>query len=274
LPYWAFGFHFSREMADNSPIGIFDSGVGQLSILKETKKILPKENFIIFADYAHHPFGQKTNFQIKKYTLDACKFLQGKHNIKLLIVACNTASVAALEFLRKKIKIATIGVVPAVKPAFEKSKNIRVAIMSTVATAESSYLDRLIQEFANPKNVLKLDCPGLEAAIEASNNKEIDKLLGIYTEKIKRFKAKTVVLGCTHYPLIKNLIAKKLPSEIVLIDSGKAIAKRIKEILTRSDQLSQERLNDIFYTTKDPKIFAKRVSNFLKYKVIANHVVV
>lgn len=254
---------------NNQPIGFFDSGVGQLSILIETKKLLPRENFVIFADQSHNPYGEKTQDQIKKYATDATIFLLRNNRIKILVLACNTATVLALDHLRKKFDIPIIGTVPAVKPAFSASKNKKIAIMSTPATAKSVYLADLINQFGNKNQVLTISCAGLEEAIEILDTMAIDKLLKKYLRKVKKFEADVVVLGCTHYPLIKSQIERSIGPKIKVIDSGSAIAKRIKEILEAASQLSSKYRGDIYYTTGNPKIFSKVASALLDKKIKA-----
>lgn len=255
---------------NNSPLGFFDSGVGLLLVLKETQKILPKENFVIFADQEHNPYGEKTKSQIKRYAKDATNFLIKKHQIKMMVLACNTATVLALESLREKFDIPIVGTVPAVKPAFEGSEDTRVAIMSTPATAKSKYLTSLIKDFGDNSRTLKVGCAGLEEAIEYGNEIEIKKTLDFYLAKINKFKPDVIVLGCTHYPLIKNKIARVLP-QVSIIDSSAAIARRIRDILTVANSLSKKKIGDIYYTTGDPRIFSKIAGNLLKSKIEAQY---
>lgn len=255
---------------NNSPIGFFDSGVGLFSILKETKKLLSRENFVIFADQGHNPYGEKTKSQIKRFAQDATNFLIKKHKIKMMVLACNTATVLALESLRKKFDIPIVGTVPAVKPAFGTSKDTRVAIMSTPATAKSKYLASLIKDFGDNSRTLKVGCAGLEEAIEYGNERLIFATLDFYLAKIKKFKPDVVVLGCTHYPLVKNRIESSLP-KVKIIDSSQAIARRIKGILIRTNLLSKKKIGDIYYTTGDPRIFSKITGDLLKSKIEAEY---
>lgn len=252
---------------NNNPIGFFDSGVGLLSVLAETKKLLTHENFVIFADQGNNPFGEKSEKQIKNYATDATKFLIKKHNIKMMVLACNTATVLALDHLRKKFGIPIVGTVPAVKPAFKNSKSVKVAIMSTPATVKSKYLSDLVDEFGRVANTLKIGCNGLEEAIEILDYKKIDDLLKRHLAKVKSFKADVIVLGCTHYPLIKSKIQNSLGKDIKVIDSGQAIARRIKQVLSGNQLLSKSRREDLFYTTGNPKQFSKVACILLRQTV-------
>ena len=254
---------------NNNPIGFFDSGVGQLSILNEVKKLLPGENYAIYADQANNPLGQKTPTQIRKLTAEATSYLIKKHSIKAMVIACNTASVLGLDYLREKFNIPIVGTVPAVKAAFAGSKKSKVVVMSTPATSKSKYLDDLIKKYGDKSRTLKLGCAGLEEAIEVLNKNTINKLLGTYADRIKKFGPNIVVLGCTHYPLIKNKIQKELGIGIKVIDSGKAIALRVKEILKKDRLFSGKKEKDYYYTTGDPELFSKIASTLIKYKILA-----
>lgn len=258
----------SFNAMNNNPIGFFDSGVGLFSILKVTKKILPKENFVIFADQGHNPYGEKSPRSIKKYVLTATNFLIKKHQIKMLVLACNTATVWAVGYLRKKFAIPIVGTVPAVKPAFAVSEKAKVAIMCTPATARSRYLDNLVKDFGQSTHTLKVGCAGLEEAIEYLNDRAIKKTLDFYLAKVKKFNPHVVVLGCTHYPLVKNRIRQALP-KVKIIDSGQAIARRISDVLARKNWLSKKKVADVYYTTGDPQVFSKVTAVLLRSKIAA-----
>lgn len=255
-------------MSNIKPIAFFDSGVGLFSIVKETKKLLPTENFLIFADQANNPYGEKSQKQIRKYAKKATEFLIKKHNIKMMVLASNTSTIYTLDLLRRKFQIPFVGVVPAIKPAAKNSKKSKIVVMSTAATTKSIYLEGLIQKFAPKSQVLKISCPGLVEAIEVFDKKKIDFLLDKYTQEIVKFKADVLVLGCTHYPLVKIKIKEKLPS-ILIIDSGKAVAKRIKRLLEQKNQKSTKKVKDIYYTTGNPENFSKISSRILKQPVRA-----
>lgn len=256
-------------MTSNNPIGFFDSGVGQLSILKEAKKLLPTESFVVYADQLNNPLGAKTEEQIKKFVLQACSFLVKKHNIKLMVIACNSASVFGLDYLRSNLEIPVVGTVPAVKKAGRITKTQRVVIMSTPATAKSPYLDELIKNYAKWCKVLKIGCAGLEEAIETLDKKEIAINLKKYIAKVKMFKPDVVVLGCTHYPLIKDEIKKELDPTVTVIDSGTAIAKRAKRLIDEGDLFSPQQLEDIYYTTGDTEIFSQVATILMGEKIVA-----
>jgi len=252
----------------NSPIGLFDSGVGGLSVLLEIRKLLPNETTIFLADQGHNPYGAKSAKELQDLSLRIANLLI-KFKIKLLVVACNTATCYAIDHLRKNFVIPVVGVAPAIKPAIKLSKKKRVAVMATPATANSNYLKGLIAKYSKGANVLNLGCRGLEEAIEYLSFDEIGSLLSFYTQKIKEFECDVVVLGCTHYPFFKKEIEIGLKRKVTVVDSGEAIARRVKEILKKSGSLSKEKNRDLYFTTGNPDKFSQVASQLLKYKVSA-----
>lgn len=260
-------------MQSKKPIGIFDSGVGGLSILKEIKKNLPNENLIFLADQKNVPYGLKNQKELEKITEKITQFLM-KYDIKMLVIACNTATCYALSHLRKKFNMPIIGVVPAIKPAAQKSKKSKIAVMSTPATANSAYLKNLIKEHATNTQVLRLGCEGLEDSIEELNYQRINASLPDYASKIKGFGADVLVLGCTHYPLIKDNIKKSLGHGISVIDSSQAVATRVEYILNQNKMLSSEKLSEAYYTTADILKFSEVASILLNCDVKAQKAVI
>jgi len=252
----------------NSPIGLFDSGVGGLSVFQEVKKLLPDKEYIFLADQAHMPYGRKTQKELQNLSERVVKFLLYR-NISLLVIACNTATCYALDYLRQKFNLPIIGVVPALKPAAGITKNNKIAIMSTPATAKSTYLKNLVKKFAKGKEVMLLGCKGLEDAVETLDQKTIKTLLDKYTKEICDFGADTIVLGCTHYSFLKAEIKVRVGSKIQILDSGKAIAKRTKQLLENSHSNTKKRINETFFTTGNPREFSQVASQLLKYKVQA-----
>ena len=251
----------------NKPIGFFDSGVGGLSVFLEVKKLLPKKEYIFFADQAHVPYGKKTPKELQKLSERIARFLLNK-NIGMLIVACNTATCYALDHLRQKFEIPIIGVVPALKPAAAITKNNKVAVMSTPATAKSAYLQNLVGQFAKDKEVLLLGCKGLEDAVEILDKKAIKLLLDRYTKEVCDFGADTIVLGCTHYPFLKKEIVARAGAKINIIDSGRAVASRVKQLSENTFGNTKNGLSETFFTTGDPAKFSQVASKLLKYKIV------
>jgi len=260
-------------MSDKRPIGVFDSGVGGLSILKELHKLLPKENFIFIADQANVPYGEKSQSQLCRLTSNISDFLI-KNDAKLIVVACNTATCNSIGFLRKKFAVPFVGTVPAIKTAAEKTRNKCVGIISTPSTSESGYLSDLISDHAQGVKVINMGCFGLENVVEKGdlNSKETELLLKKFLQPIKTAKADAIVLGCTHYPFLKTKIKAKLGSNVKIVDSGKAVAKRTLSILEDSDSLNTEGGNSYYLTTGDSKIFSNVASTLMRKTISAEHI--
>jgi len=259
-------------MVNKNPIGFFDSGVGQISILKEVEKLLPNESYVVLADEKHLPFGEKSKDSIEKYTGQAASFLIKTHKIKILVVACNTASVQALAHIRKYFEIPVVGTVPAIKPAFLKSKNKKITILATTATTKSDYLQNLVSIYAPGAKIQKIACPGLEEAIEKRNTLKIKHLVSGYAAKIQEFGSDALVLGCTHYPLIKKIFKQYLRKTVVIIDSSQGIAKKVKSDLKNMDALSDTDGFNYFYTTGNAEMFSQSCSFYLKREVVAKKI--
>jgi len=250
---------------DNRPIGIFDSGVGGLSILLEVQKLLPLENFIFVADQANVPYGGKTQVQLQSYADEIMAFFVQK-NVKAVIAACNTATVYAIDFLREKYKIPIIGTVPVVKTIANLTKTKQTAVFSTPATAQSPYLSDLINKFAPNVTVYKIGGTGLEELIETGNleNKQIDKILRESLEPLLEKRVDVIALGCTHYPFLRDKIEKIVGKNVQVVDSGGAVARRTKWILENNKILGNKRTEDFYYTTGDKNKFAKAITSLLK----------
>ena len=188
-------------MADSRSIGIFDSGVGGLSILREVKKYLPGESFIYLADQANNPYGGRSEKEIRKLSSKVISFLL-KEDVKLIIIACNTATVSSISYLRKKFDIPLIGVVPVVKTLSKYTKTGRVAVFSTPATSKSKYLTDLIKKFGGDAKVYRIGSSGLEHLIEQGeiSGSQIDKTIKKALEPVISENIDCIALGCTHYP--------------------------------------------------------------------------
>jgi len=250
---------------DNRPIGIFDSGVGGLSILQEVQKLLPLENFIFVADQTNVPYGGKTRKQLQSYADKIMAFLI-QQNVKAVIVACNTATVYTIDFLRERYKIPIIGTVPVVKTIANITKTKKTAVFSTPATAKSPYLQKLINKFAPNVTVYKIGGTGLEELIETGDleNKKIDKILRQSLEPLLKKQVDAIALGCTHYPFLRDKIQAIVGKNVQVVDSGGAVARRTKEILTNNKILGNKRTEDFYFTTGDRQKFKKAVKNLLK----------
>lgn len=255
---------------DTRPIGIFDSGVGGLSIYREIRKLLPKENYIFIADQHNIPYGEKSKDQLIVITDHLVKYLK-KQKVKLVVIACNTATCYVLEDLRKKYpSLNFVGTVPAVKPAAELSARKSIAVLSTPATSKSRYLSQLIDQYAPKVKVSNIGCYNLEDLIEKGliNSQKTKNLLKKYLDRASVQKPDYIVLGCTHYPFLKNTI-KRLSLGIKTIDSGKAIAKRVKDVLGKDGLNLKDEGSSVYLTTGRPTEFSRVASVLLKTGVEA-----
>lgn len=238
-------------------IGIFDSGVGGLTVYKELKKILPDAQFIYLADQKNVPYGIKSTKKIRQFTLKALKFLESK-NAGCIVIACNTASVSGLDYYRKYIKVPIIGLVPAIKPAAKKYK--KIAILSTPATSRSRELQEYIAQFSKNSQVKIIENSTLVSVVENADfeSKEINSA----SNKIKTLSVEAVVLGCTHFVFLLPYFKKDLP-DVEFFDSGSAVAIQTKKIYK---QVGNKK-TDIFYTTGSLTKFKSIIYSLLKLKV-------
>jgi glutamate racemase len=224
---------------NNNPIGIFDSGVGGISVLKHIHALLPHEDLIYLADSKYAPYGNKTAQEITQRCLILSDDLLQK-NVKAIVVACNTATAAAIDILRDTFDIPIIGMEPAVKPAAEASKNGVIGVLATVGTLKSAQFAALLESYGRNVKVVTQGCVGLVECIERGElvTPETKALIRLYTSPLLAEGADTIVLGCTHYPFVKQVIQDIVGKEITLIDTGAAVAKQLKRQLEENGLLS------------------------------------
>lgn len=235
------------NICKESPIGVFDSGLGGISVLAELISCLPKEKYIYFGDSINAPYGIRSTEEIKLLTLKAVNYLM-KYNIKALVIACNTATSAAINELRDSFEIPIIGMEPALKPAIERYRSKNIIVMATPVTLREQKFNNLIQQFNKPSNIIKLPCPGLVELIEASGGQSEDislYLKNIFAE-IDFSQVGSIVLGCTHYIFIKNSITKIIGRDIELIDGNKGTSKQLCRLLKETgDQNDYKNLTEV-----------------------------
>lgn len=222
---------------DNRPIGIFDSGVGGLSVLKEIKKRLPKEDIIYFGDTARVPYGTKSASVVRKYAFEDAAFLLSK-NVKIIVVACNTASSIALEDL-KKLRVPVVGVVePAARRAAELADK-KIGIIGTPRTVKSRAFEKAIEKYQ--KFELKgVACPLFVPLVEEGwlEDPVTYQVAERYLEPLKKWGADTLILACTHYPLIKKVIGDVMGEDVILVDTAEEVAVEVERILKEKDMLN------------------------------------
>ncbi len=269
---------------NNSPIGIFDSGLGGLTVFREIRNILPGEDLIYFGDTARVPYGNKSKETVLRYSMEISEFLINK-GVKIIVVACNTSSSLALEYLQKKAKVPIFGVIkPGAKRAVAISSGGNIAVIGTHATIKSRAYSIAIREeikklgtiergrFKNYFKVTEESCPLLVPLVEEGflNNNEITKRVTEgYLESIIKERPSCLVLGCTHYPILKNLISEVIGSDIQMIDSGIEAARAVKCFLNDNNMLrdSSVRGDERFFVSDDPGRFKTLGEKFLGFGI-------
>ncbi|MBK1811736.1 glutamate racemase [Clostridium sp. YIM B02505] len=224
------------------PIGFFDSGVGGLSVMKKAIEFMPWEDYIYFGDAKNAPYGTKTVDEVKKLTFDATEFLISK-GVKAVVIACNTATSAAIDELRAHYKnIPIIGIEPALKPAVESCKDGKIVIMATPMTLAEKKFRNLMEKYSEEAEIVPLPCAGLVELIEAGVT-DGDEVISFLEKKfldIDKDTISAVVLGCTHYPFVKKAIAKVIGDKAILIDGSEGTAKELRRRLGKGGILGDK----------------------------------
>ncbi len=250
----------------SAPIGVFDSGLGGLSVAREIRALMPNESVLYAADHAFCPYGDRPPEEIlARSTTIASELCQ--RGVKLLVVACNTACAVALDELRRVLPIPVVGVEPAVKPAVQITRTGRVAVLATVRTVESPRLSGLISRFAHDTVVFSVPAPALVDLVEAGETSgvRVDLALWALLHPYLNRRVDAIVLGCTHFPFLREAIERLAGSEIKVIDSGAAVARHTRDVLETHGLLanaSNIRSFDIV-STGDIEYVARIASNLL-----------
>ncbi len=246
-------------MGDDRPLGVFDSGIGGVTVLREIRAQAPGERCIYFADSQQAPYGTKTPDEIRRRSDAIVGFLLD-HDAKAIVVACNAASVTALPYLRERYAIPFIGLDPGVKPAAEITQVGKIGVITTPATASSERLAHLIEEFAYGATVMTQVCPGLVPLIERGivDGPEMDELLNLYLTPILEAGVDVVVLGCTHYPFVRSSIARICGARVVLVDPSAAVARQVCRVLSSRGLVADQKVGGAsYYTTADVDGFTR-----------------
>jgi len=250
----------------SEPIGIYDSGVGGLSVLREVQAQLPHENLIYFGDQINCPYGSRSKLELQGLAEAVIRFLL-ERQIKLLVIACNTASAAALKEMRLRFPdLPIVGMEPAVKPAASQTHSGKVGVLATPSTFSGELYASVIERFAQDVEIFESTCPGLVAQIEkgALDNPETIAILKDAIYPMVRQGADTLVMGCTHYPFVIPQIKQIAGADVAVIDPAPAVARQVERVLNSKDLLNTGRGKGqtVYYTSANPLVF-DRVSKLL-----------
>jgi len=252
---------------NNQAIGVFDSGLGGLTVLKALEMKLPHESFIYFGDTAHVPYGSKSVETVQNYSNQIIKFLLF-HNVKLIVIACNTASSVAVEVLREKFVVPIFGVVtPAVELAICHHNGGKIGIIGTQSTiASNSYIEKFTTLAPHIKTVQQA-CPLFVSLIEEDwgNTDTAKEVASIYLKQLSEYTLDALVLGCTHYPIMENIIQSIIGDSVKLVSSGPAVAETVEKFLLKNNLHNDGKIQPTktFFVTDFPQKFNELGSQFL-----------
>lgn len=248
-------------------IGVFDSGVGGLTVLDELLASLPAEDFVYFGDTAYFPYGEKTVQDLRRRSLAIATWLD-RQGVKLIVVACNTATAAVLPWLQQRVATPVIGVMtPEAHAAVQATRNRRVGLLATTATVHSGSYPRMIAAHDAGVEVTSVACPRLAPAIQGGRaiDQAIVDMVREYTAPLRDAQVDTVILGCTHYPVVERLLRRSLPG-VTLIKSGEALAREVSESLQRKglQRTGSGEGGYRFVCSGDPRVFRETGGRFLQ----------
>lgn len=269
-----------QEELHNSPIGVFDSGVGGLTVAREIMRQLPNERIVYFGDTARVPYGSKSKETVTRYSRQIVRFLQTQQ-VKAIVVACNTASACALDELEKEVDIPIIGVLkPGAKAAIEATKNGKIGVVATEATINSGIYNRYIQENDPNAQVLGKACPLFVPLVEEGlwEDPVTDEIARRYLTELIDVGIDTLILGCTHYPMIRSTVGKIMGDQVTLVNPAYETARELKELLREKGLESEHRpglgteLYRFFVSDAADK-FQKFANSILTYGILSAKVI-
>lgn len=254
---------------DQSAIGILDSGVGGLTVVKEVMRQLPEERIIYFGDTNRCPYGPRPSQEILRFTLEIVRFLE-QFPLKALVIACNTATAAALDAVRKQTTIPVLGVIePGARAAIQTTSRGRIGVIGTQGTVRSGAYEKALKRAAPGLFVVSHACPALVPLVESDSGgtEEARRVVEASLAPLKKYQVDTLILGCTHYPLIADLIGEVMGEEVRLISSAEETARELKALLENRNLLAPAKnalTNDHrFYTSGDPEFFRRIAERWL-----------
>lgn len=260
----------------NAPIGVFDSGVGGLTVVKEIMHQIPNEKIVYFGDTARVPYGNKSKETITKYSEQIVRFLR-EQKVKAIVVACNTASAYALDEIEKEVDIPIIGVVkPGAKVASEATRNGKIGVIATEGTIGSGIYSRYIKEINDDADVFGKACPLFVPLVEEGllQDPVTDEIAKRYLAELIDIDIDTLVLGCTHYPLIRKTVGKIMGEDVTLVNPAYETARELKELLEEKDLLRKEEsgLGDNkyqFFVSDSSEKFKRFANSIIKYGILS-----
>ncbi|MBQ6807286.1 MAG: glutamate racemase [Lachnospiraceae bacterium] len=269
-----------KELFCNAPIGVFDSGVGGLTVVREIMRQLPNERIVYFGDTARVPYGSKSRETVTRFSRQIVRFLQTQ-NVKAIVIACNTASAFALDELEKEVDIPIIGVVkPGARTALEATHNGKIGVIATEATIGSGIYKRYIEENNENVNVIGKACPLFVPLAEEGlwEDPVTDEIARRYLAELIDIDIDTLILGCTHYPLLRSTVAKIMGDKVTLVNPAYETARELKELLEKEGLESRKRpelgteLYQFFVSDAADK-FQKFANSIIPYGILSAKVI-
>ncbi|MCH7773350.1 MAG: glutamate racemase [Bacteroidetes bacterium] len=262
-------------MNNNKPIGVFDSGIGGLTVVKRFAANLPNENIIYFGDTARVPYGSKSNSTVIEYSIQNTNFLL-KRNVKAIVVACNTASSVAISALKEKFDVPVIGMIePGAEMAVRKTKNKKIGVIGTRSTIGNKAYSKEIKKIDAAVEVFEKACPLFVPLAEEgwTDHQATIEIAEDYLSELRKLNIDTLVLGCTHYPILSQVIQKVMGENVTLIDSGIASAEVVKKELKQInlENNSSEEGKSEFYVSDIPTTFKSVAELFLGRQIFNIH---
>ena len=264
----------------NAPVGVFDSGIGGLTVVREIMRQIPNERIIYFGDTARLPYGSKSKETVTRYSRQIVRFLQSQE-VKAIVVACNTASAYALEEIERETDIPMIGVVkPGAKAAVEATSNGKVGVIGTEATIGSSIYSRYIKEISPKTTVTGKACPLFVPLVEEGlwQDPVTDEIAKRYLTELNDIGINTLILGCTHYPLIRSTVGRVMGEKVTLVNPAYETARELKELLNKRELENEETagLGDNryrFYVSDGAEKFKQFANSIIKYGILSAKII-
>lgn len=263
----------SINIKRTAPIGVFDSGVGGLTVAREIMRHLPNENIVYFGDTARVPYGSKSKDNIIRFSRQIINFLKTK-NVKAIVIACNTASALALDVVREEFDIPIIGVVePGARAALEATKSKKIGVIGTEATIRSAMYEKIIKGFDDEATVVGKACPLFVPLVEEgfAKHKVTEEIIDYYLESFMDTDIDSLILGCTHYPLLRSRIKEYVGDQITLVNPAYETAMDLKQVLKECNmentEMSEEHATYSFYVSDAADKFKQFANSILPYDI-------